>query len=64
MKITLNIDTTHKLSKEQQAELIDGLLAYAEEIIDDLTFLDEVDSEEKPKAKPKKAEKAKKKGGK
>jgi len=66
MKITLNIDTDRKLSKAQQAELIENLVAYGEEIIDDLTFLDEDDDEidSEPKPKPKKAAPAKKKGAK
>jgi hypothetical protein len=60
MKITLNIDTDRKLSKEQQVELVENLVAYAEEIIDDLTFLDVDDDEIDSKPKPKKKAPAKK----
>ncbi len=61
MHITVTIKTDKTLTKEQISELNDSVRAYAEEIIDDLTFLDdENDSEPEPKPK-KKAKAAKKK---
>ena len=61
MKITLNIDTDRKLSKAQLVELNEALVAYGEEVIDDLTFLDvDDDDENDSKPKPKKKAAAKK----
>ena len=74
--ITVALDLVgRKLTMPQAQELAENLIAYGEDILDDLTFLGddaEIDSEPEPKPKakpkkkpePKKAEKAKKKGGK
>jgi hypothetical protein len=59
MNITLTIKTSKTLNKEQIAELTDSVLAYAEEVIDDLTFLDD-ENDSEPEPKPKKVAKAKK----
>lgn len=72
MNLKLKIENDRKLTEQQIDELVDNLVAYAHEIIDDLTFLDEIDSEDEPKPKkkatkkaaPKKEAPAKKKGGK